>query len=229
MQQLFSRSLYNRLDNISITRGKFNELNLSRVSAFASRAANTVALFFRGWRALCLAEGSGFGSSRPGPSVGTTEVSLPPWQLDNSALETQMSQRQYVADQQRRERVHQGAGRHGSVAFVFCPQQGEEKESGKHLPDCPLPVCSCASPAGEVERQGKRLKIIKLMCLKASRKSYLPTNYVVSSAPRTFLKVHVVKVKIEMFKVCPDKEGRQKNQRQRAQIPAFGLTLTGRG
>lgn len=56
MQQLFSSPLYNRLDNISITRGKFNELNLSRVSAFASRAANTLALFFRGWMVLCLAE-----------------------------------------------------------------------------------------------------------------------------------------------------------------------------
>ena len=100
MQQLFSRPLYKELDNISITCGKFNELNLSRVSAFASRAGNAIALFFCGWIVLCLAEGSDFGSSRPGPSVGTAEASLPPSQLANSALETPVSQRQYVADQQ---------------------------------------------------------------------------------------------------------------------------------
>lgn len=78
MEPLFSRPLSKGLANISITRGKLKELNLSRVSVFASRAAEAMALFFCGWIALCLAEGSGFGSSRPGPSVGTMDhPSLP--------------------------------------------------------------------------------------------------------------------------------------------------------
>lgn len=128
MRRLFSRPLYNGLDNISITCGKFNELNLSRVSAFASRAANAIALFFRGWIAPCLAEGSGFGSSRPGPSVGTAEASLPPSQLANSALETRMSQRQYVADRQRRERVRQGVG---SWEHHFCLLPSAGRGEGK--------------------------------------------------------------------------------------------------
>lgn len=75
--QLFSRPLYKGLDNISITRGKFNEFNLSRVSAFASRAAAAIALFFGRWVAPCLAERPGLGSSCPGPSVGGAEASLP--------------------------------------------------------------------------------------------------------------------------------------------------------
>lgn len=41
-RQLFSTPLYSGLDNISITRGKFNELNLSRVSALARRAASAM-------------------------------------------------------------------------------------------------------------------------------------------------------------------------------------------
>lgn len=89
--QLFSRPLYNGLDNISITRGKFNEFTLSRVSPFASRAAAAIALFFGRWVAPCLAEGPGLGSSRPGPGVGGAEASLPlaacerrSWKADDS-------------------------------------------------------------------------------------------------------------------------------------------------
>lgn len=146
--------------------------------------------FFRGWIAPCLAEGSGFGSSRPGPSVGTAEASLPPSQLANSALETRMSQRQYVADRQRREHVRQGVGSHGSITFVFCPQRGEEKESCKHLPNCLLPRLLLRFPSRRTRRPKKRLKSSRFVCLKASRKGYLLTNStvptLVSSAPRAF-------------------------------------------
>ena len=173
VQQLFSRPLYNGLDNISITCGKFNELNLSRVSAFASRAANTIALFFRGWIALCLAEGSGFGSSCPGPSVGTVEASLLPSQLANSALETRMSQRQYVADRQRKGVCAPGSWESQEHRCCLLPSAGRGEGKLQAPPKLP------AAPAGEIEHQRKRLKSIKFVCLKASRKSYLLTNYTV--------------------------------------------------
>ena len=182
LQRLFSRPLYKGLGNISITCGKLNELNLSRVSVLASRAAKAIALVFRRWTVPCLAERSGFGSSRPGPSVGTAEASLPPSlppSLPGSLLAPLFSDagesEQYVADQQRGERVCQGAGSRRSVAFVCCPQRGEEQESCTHLPNCLLPRLVRRFPSRRNQTPKKAAETYHIFKFKNFQKK-LPSN-----------------------------------------------------
>lgn len=143
------------------------------------------------------------------PSVGTAEhPSLPPTsQLANSAPETRMSHRHNMLQiSGEGECVRREPGAAGlSLLSSGLSGRGGGKAAGASQTTC-CSLSSCASPAGEAKRQRKRLKSIKFVCLKASRKSYLLTGPpLLSSAPSAFLKMHMVEVKMEMFKVCPGK------------------------
>lgn len=154
--QLLRSPLHRGLDNISITRGTFNELHLPRAPAFASRAAHKGCPIF----SVGGERGAWHGALpwQRGDSRGVPPSS----QRVRSAPGTPVSHGQYVADQQRRERVRQGAASRRSIPrFCLLPAAGRGEGELQAPPSPPAAPSPPALPRQEESKTHPTLCVEK--------------------------------------------------------------------